>query len=77
MPVAAFVGRHCKLGFPIPRVEGEERPTIEHMWVKVTGVRMRGEVEVLVGWLDNDPTFVDLRYQDLVEFRPVEIEAVA
>lgn len=61
-----FVGRSCKLGFPIPQ-------NIEYMWVKVTGLT-GSELE---GTLQNTPVYADVSYGDRVAFTTDEIVDVS
>lgn len=49
-------GDHVKLGFSCPGFDNNER-----MWVKVTGDG--------VGYLDNDPAFLPLKYKMIVRFQ--------
>jgi len=65
-PVQWYVGKFCKLAFPI---EGGERT--ERMWVKVIG--LAEQPEELRGELYNTPVFVALSHGDLFEFSRHEI----
>lgn len=75
---AKLVGEMVKLGFPVKHpLTGVD--TLEHMWVKVTGLVTKDmdADEQLVGILDNDP-FLLCEYQagDEIAFNVDEIEDV-
>ena len=71
MPTNYFIGKYCKLGFPVPEGCG---PTHEHMWIKVTGP---GKEKELRGNLDNTPFYLDdICLGEKVEFDRNEIEDV-
>lgn len=65
---ASFVDKYVKLGFKT----NIKQPDVEHMWVKVTGVK-DGH---LVGRLDNDPLYCSIKCGDPVHFSPGDIEQV-
>lgn len=79
LPLESFVGKYVKLGFEGKRSDGKK--TVEHMWVKTTGVHNdkdcdHGDAE-LVGILDNTPiTEMDYAHGDVVGFKREEIEDI-
>lgn len=63
-----FVGRHCKLGFPVPNDPKERK---EYMWVKV--LEREGDKE-LIGQLANTPVVIrDYNFGSLLAFETSEI----
>ncbi len=67
LPPSAFVGRSCKLAFPV--ASGARR---EYMWVRVT----EHDGDELIGFLDNDPIFeVGYEHGDRIGFKRDEIIA--
>lgn len=72
-PLAFFVGKIVKLGFPTGLEDG---PSLEHMWVQVKEVVEEEGKPALKGVLDNDPAFAPGGCGDLVVFTVDEIEDV-
>jgi hypothetical protein len=69
-PKKWFVGKYCKLAFPIVRSPAKERQ--ELMWVRVICLAKQ-KVEELRGILDNDPVLADFACGDIIEFSRSEI----
>ena len=74
-----FVGKFCKLGFPIASTTADrhaKKPRNEYMWVKVLMLADTPGQELL-GTLANDPVYAtQLAFGDLIEFNREEIHAV-
>ena len=74
-----FVGKYCKLAFPItgPTTAGmPKKPRSERMWVRVIGLA-ETEGEELCGALANDPIYAtQFAFNDVIEFSRSEIQAV-
>jgi uncharacterized protein YegJ (DUF2314 family) len=65
-----FIGKFVKRPF---KVVGHPKVTIEHMWIKVTGV----DAGVLVGILENEPQFTkEYKHKNIVQCELGQIEQV-
>lgn len=71
-PFIWFVNKHVKLGFRT----GLKNPSKEHMWVMVTGKIREKNKTRLIGYLDNDPFFCNLKNGDIVNFDRTDVEVV-